>query len=64
MKPIIYERLGHSGAPPKVASAESISLGPWLWIPGSPLRGAPERHKHVIRISEFLNWPVFPLVIE
>src|SRR5262249_47991119 len=33
---------GHSGAPPKVASPESIALGRWLWIPGSPLRGAPE----------------------
>jgi hypothetical protein len=35
-------RGGHSGAPPKVASPESITLGQWLWIPGSPLRGAPE----------------------
>ena len=24
------------------ASPESITLGWWLWIPGSPLRGAPE----------------------
>jgi len=24
------------------ASPESIALGHWLWIPGSPLRGAPE----------------------
>jgi hypothetical protein len=28
-------RLGHFGAPPKVASPESIALGLWLWIPGS-----------------------------
>jgi len=41
MKPIILG-LGHSGAPPKVASPESIALGRWLWIPGSPLGGAPE----------------------
>jgi len=39
---------GHSGALPKVASPESIALGKWLWIPGSPLSdsivlgGAPE----------------------
>ncbi len=26
----------------KVASPESIPLGQWLWIPGSPLGGAPE----------------------
>src|SRR6266849_3665012 len=25
-----YARLGHSGAPPKVASPESIALGQWL----------------------------------
>src|SRR6266478_2001392 len=35
----------------KVASPESITLGQWLWIPGSPLRGAPER-RHMIRISK------------
>ena len=27
----------------KVASPESIPLGQWSWVPGSPLRGAPER---------------------
>jgi len=26
----------------QVASPESIAFGRWLWIPGSPLRGAPE----------------------
>ena len=30
------------GATRKVASPESMTLGPWLWVPGSPLRGAPE----------------------
>jgi hypothetical protein len=24
------------------ASAEPITMTPWLWIPGSPLHGAPE----------------------
>ena len=41
MKAIIYVA-SHSGEPPKVASPESIARGRWLWIPGSPLRGAPE----------------------
>jgi hypothetical protein len=41
MKPIKCAA-GHSGAPPKVASPESIARGRWLWIPGSPLRGTPE----------------------
>jgi hypothetical protein len=33
---------------PKAANPESIALGRWLWIPGSPL--------HAIRISKSINW--------
>src|SRR5215475_11263385 len=43
-KTAAYVRLSHSGAPPKVASPESMTLGRWLWIPGSPhpISGLPE----------------------
>src|SRR5262245_41062841 len=29
----------------KVAGPESLTLGQWLWVPGSPLRGATERRR-------------------
>src|SRR6266478_8318515 len=29
------------GAPPKMVSPESITLAPWLWIPGSPFSRHP-----------------------
>jgi hypothetical protein len=55
MKPIIT---GWSfRAPPKVASPESITIGLWLWIPGSPAARRPGMTQHMIRTSKTLYYP-------
>jgi hypothetical protein len=48
-------RFSHSGGATESGEPGIYPLGPWLWIPGSPLSRRPGMTPHMIRNSESLS---------